>query len=404
MRNLSSSPGTGALTSTDRLCRKGYAARLLCLIAVVLCYGTMASAASAGSVEFLGVSCSAVKVCLGVGSVVNGSGETVALGESLGSGGWSTIKTADPLGARSSELFGVSGCGACGNRAVGHSINGSGTEEALVEYWTGASWALDKFPVPSGTKASSANGVSCRAIVVCDAVGAYVNSSGVEMTLAEQTGASSGDWSIKESANPAGARASALKAITCVPCMAVGRYINSAGTELMLAEQKKAETSWVIVETSSPKEAKSSSLGGGSCSTSGLCAAVGHYAKTSGTELALAESWNGKAWVNQEVPTPKQAKISQLGGVSCSTPEVCVAVGRYVNISGTDVALVESWNGKAWVIQETPTPKEAKSSGLASVSCTKAEACTAVGSYTNTMGFTATLTENWNGKEWQIFE
>jgi hypothetical protein len=77
-------------------------------------------------------------------------------------------------------------------------------------------------------------------------------------------------------------------------------------------------------------------------------------------------------------------------------------VGNYIDSAGSTVALVERWDGERWTIQTTPSPAGGKDSKLASISCASASACTAVGSYTDSSGSTATLAERWDGKGWTI--
>ncbi|HEY7829051.1 MAG TPA: hypothetical protein VIC06_00620 [Solirubrobacteraceae bacterium] len=284
---------------------------------------------------------------------------------------------------------------------MGSFVNSSGVEEMLVEGQHGTEWKIEEVTNPSGAKASRLNGVVCGPIVICNAVGDYVNSSGVEVTLAEFSGTEK--WTIKKTQNPSGAKASALSGIACHPisvCTAVGHYKNSSGVEVTLAEHRTPEEEWSIQETPNPKEAKASSLSGVSCNEN-ACTATGRYVNSAGTELTLAESWNGKAWSLQETPNPKDAKVSSLSSVSCATAEACTAVGSYTHGASITATLAESWNGKAWSLQEPPNPKEAKASNFTGVSCTSAEACLAVGSSTSGLG-TEILSETWNGKEWKI--
>jgi hypothetical protein len=54
-------------------------------------------------------------------------------------------------------------------------------------------------------------------------------------------------------------------------------------------------------------------------------------------------------------------------------------VGNYVDSSGTEDTLAETWNGATWTIQSTPDPTGAGGDAPAGVSCTNSTACTAVG-------------------------
>ena len=70
--------------------------------------------------------------------------------------------------------------------------------------------------------------------------------------------------------------------------------------------------------------------------------------------------------------------------MSCASAHVCTAVGDYFNRAGTLVTLAERWNGTKWVIQNSPNPAHASDSIPRAVSCTSAEVCIAVGIYINT--------------------
>jgi hypothetical protein len=79
--------------------------------------------------------------------------------------------------------------------------------------------------------------VSCVTSSACTATGTYVNSAGVYVTLAEQWNGT--EWAIQSTPNPSGATFSAIGGVSCVSsggCSTVGRYINSSGTEVTLAE------------------------------------------------------------------------------------------------------------------------------------------------------------------------
>jgi hypothetical protein len=97
-------------------------------------------------------------------------------------------------------------------------------------------------------------------------------------------------------------------------------------------------------------------------------------------------------WAIQSTPRPP-GPYSGLNSVSCASASACTAVG--FSNSGTST-LAERWNGTAWTIQTPPNPSAG--GDLEGVSCSSASACTAVGS----TGFTSTLAEQWNGTAWTI--
>ena len=89
--------------------------------------------------------------------------------------------------------------------------------------------------------------------------------------------------------------------------------------------------------------------------------------------------------------------------MSCSAANACTAVGDY-GASGRVLTLAERWNGTSWAVQTTPDRIAAPDSYLSSISCTSATSCTATGSATQKSGTVklSTLAEHWNGTSWHL--
>jgi IPT/TIG domain/NHL repeat len=207
-------------------------------------------------------------------------------------------------------------------------------------------------------------------------------------------------WLETKPLNPAEASASQLAGISCTTaCTAVGSYTSKAGVKEALGEYWEG-TEWALQSIAAPKGAKASTLSAVACTAAIACTAVG--ADTEGTsEVTLAESWNGKAWTVQGTPNPSQAKATVLAGVACPT-KACYAVGSTTSKAGVKEVFTAGSDGVKWAQQGAAIPKGAKVSSLGAVSCSAASACTAVGSYTNSSASEVTLAEGWNGKEWVV--
>jgi hypothetical protein len=128
----------------------------------------------------------------------------------------------------------------------------------------------------------------------------------------------------------------------------------------------------------------------------GVSSAVPALASTDGAS-ALANL----AWAIRNSPN---ATISggQLKSVSCSAADACTAVGSDIGASGLPVTLAERWNGKSWQVQSTPNPPDTVPIGppeLSGVSCPAANFCEAVGTYGVTNVGVA-MAEGWNGHAW----
>jgi hypothetical protein len=172
---------------------------------------------------------------------------------------------------------------------------------------------------------------------------------------------------------------------TATDCTAVGQ-----GNNMPLVERWDSTTDTWSIQTT-PITAVGASLSGVSCTAATSCTAVGQSANQT-----LAERWNGAIWAIQPTPNGPGSTSSVLSGVSCKGTS-CIAVGNYVNASNVRLTLAEQWNASTntWSIQTTPNPSEATSSLLSGVSCTMATACTAVGDYVNASGTDVTLAESY---------
>lgn len=160
---------------------------------------------------------------------------------------------------------------------------------------------------------------------------------------------------------------------------------------LVLAPSAGANTlAWGIEPSPSPGSPYNQ-LWGVSCVSTDFCAAVGDYGDGT-TEQTLTEMWDGTSW--SIAADPPGGGDDSLLGVSCTSSSFCMAVGQ----TGND-ALIEQWNGKAWVvsygISET-SPSQARFNG---VSCISSSYCMAVGSASD--GHTASgIVATYNGTKW----
>ena len=346
--------------------------------------------------DLLGVSCSPATVCAAVGNDVNTSKAQLTLAERWNGTSWSIQATRNRTGAMHSSLASVACSSATACTAVGQSTRSVGPPIPLAVRWDGTSWSIQATP---DTGANSAfNGVSCPSATDCTAVGFSFDPS-ASPALAERWDGTS--WSVQATPNPAGASRAALNAVSCTSataCTAVGNYTASGGTQVTLAERWDG-TSWSVQATPNPVGATASDLLGVSCTTATACTAAGNYTASDGTQVTLAESWNGTSWSIQATPNPAGATASHLNGVSCTSATACTAVGGYVASDGTHATLAERWDGTSWSIQTMPGLTG--DSDLGGVSCTSATACVAAGGGPGSTGST-TLAEVWNGTSWSI--
>jgi hypothetical protein len=339
------------------------------------------------------VSCSSSTACTAVGEYTK-SGYKFALAERWNGTEWSIQSTPAPTEAANSWLHSVSCPASTACTAVGYYATSAGKKFALAEHWNGTEWSDQTIPTPSGGTEIKFEDVSCSSSTACTAVGLYTNSAGSRVTLAERWNGT--EWSIQTTSDPeAGAEGSQLDGVWCASstiCNAVGWYKNTAGTRVALAERWNG-TEWSIQSIPDPSGATETFVESISCTSSTACTAVGNYKNSAGTEVTLAQRWNGTEWSLQTTLNPTGATASELSGVSCVSATACTAVGADGDSAGTPVTLAEHWNGTEWAIQSSPNPENAKESELSGVSCSSSMACIAAGYYENSAGTYVTLAE-----------
>jgi hypothetical protein len=115
---------------------------------------------------------------------------------------------------------------------------------------------------------------------------------------------------------------------------------------------------------------------------------------------AMAQRWNGTTWSLVPTAPVPAADDTRLHGLSGTGPADLWAVGADINASGSQVSLIEHWNGSAW--SRIPSPAgEPAASELVSVSALSPTDAWAVGDARPGFSFT-TLIEHWDGTAWHV--
>ncbi len=359
--------------------------------------------AGAVASELDAVSCTSPRACIAAGTWEGSSFTPATLAEVWNGTSWHIQRTPGVAGATSSIFTGVSCTAAYACTASGYSRGATGAAAVLAERWNGTGWRVQPAPRPAGALGSELGAVSCTSARACTAVGGYLTSGDILVTLAEAWNGTT--WASQATPNPAHAIASELEGVSCTShgtCATAGFQAGRSGFKIPLAEGWNGSV-WAIHATPPPTGARTSELQGVSCASATACTAVGFYDNTSRTSASLAEAWNGSAWAIQRALSPAGAIGSSLNAVSCAAPDACIAVGGYVDHPGTlGLPQAESWNGSAWTLQHVPVPAGARAASLSAVSCSSPDACTAVGFYLPQHGNQRALAERWNGKSWTI--
>jgi hypothetical protein len=228
--------------------------------------------------------------------------------------------------------------------------------------------------------------------------------------------ASGATWAPQTVPGPSGPPNAAVTSVSCplaTFCMAVGSSdfgFDQSGTTLLGPIATFADrwdgTSWVVLPT--PAAGADTALVSLSCASPTFCVAVG-ATHTAGRQYvagvpggrddrAVLEAWNGTSWTVQATPL-RSVRASALSGVSCVSSRFCIAVGS----PGIQAAAAILWNGHTWRRVTLPSVKYGPS--LTAISCAAANACTAVGSYdVNKVGVAdlRPLAERWMGGRWTV--
>ena len=254
--------------------------------------------------------------------------------------------------------------------AVGYRITGKGLQVALAEVWDGTSWSMTKAASPTNAADTQLSSVSCVSASDCVAVG-----QSEEQPLAESWNGTS--WTLETV--PTKSFFASLASVSCFAadeCRAVGMGISAKGNQEFLEALAETwnGTAWAGTKVAMPSGAVGASFGSVSCTSANLCEAVGSYQNKAQDNFTLAESWTSTGLVQQQTQNPK-GFFSELTSVSCGSASECVAVGI-----GSANAFSETWNGTAWSLVRTPKPANGVGTFLSGVSCASSTSCMAVGS------------------------
>jgi hypothetical protein len=212
-----------------------------------------------------------------------------------------------------------------------------------------------------------------------------------------------GGWSLEDSRNvllPDG-RLAAVSCSDASACVAAGGYQDAVGVTVALVERWDGNA-WRLQHAPVPPMAISTTMASVWCSSAASCIAVGYFEMPSGTFAPLGETWDGAAWTIRPVPAPPTSGSSGLFSVSCVSAAACTAVGDYNDTSGAPRPWAASWDGQRWHVEQAMTPPQATVAGLFGVACTGLTRCMAAGAYQDASNTTHTLAEMWNGSGWTV--
>ncbi len=326
-----------------------------------------------------------------------------ALGITLGwatpagaSTSWTIIPSPNVGTNQENVLSGISCFNPTDCVAVGYHYNGT-TNQTLVETLSGGSSTVTPSPNVGSDQQNALYGVSCSDPTDCVAVGTYYNGT-ANQTLVETL--SGGSWTVTPSPNVGTNQQNELFGVSCsdpTDCVAVGTYYN--GTTNQTLVETLSEGSWTVTPSPNVGTNQQNELGGVSCSDPTDCVAVGDYDNT-GTYQTLIETLSKGSWIVTPSPNAGNNQSNALLGVSCSDPTDCVAVGNYYNGSAGQT-LVETLSKGSWIVTPSPNVGTNQQNVLYWVSCSDPSDCVAVGWYYNGSA-RQTLVETLSGGSWIV--
>jgi hypothetical protein len=284
------------------------------------------------------VACLSANLCEAGGYSQNSSGFQYTFTESGRDGHWAAVPSETPTGAvvnlDALACTSPSSCVATGD----YGVSISAPEFGFVESFDGTNWS-----VVSDSPAAGLNGLSCPTVNFCVAVG---NNFAVNASPIEQYDGHT--WSFVPSPVPGGYVY--LNGVSCVSnrfCVAVGSYgLGNVGSFIEMYDG----TQWVALGHPAPD----SYLRAVSCTSPTFCVAVGNVGSAvDHSSPPVIETFDGRSWTVN--PNPGPPTDATLGGVSCVSPQFCMAVGnRAPNLAdgGASRGLIERYDGSRWRISQ----------------------------------------------------
>jgi hypothetical protein len=308
--------------------------------------------------ELLGVTCQGPTECWAVGNT--GTSQISPLIEHYDGAAWQSVASPAVPG----NLWGVTCVSVENCWAVGREDDPTlGTYVTLIEHFDGASWTVAPSPNVTQAQFNSLNSVACTS-TACFAAGYYgifiPNSPvgvTVDQTLVEQYDPVSNSWSIASTPDTSPVLNNQLAGISCAAagdCWATGVATTAGGTTQTLTEHWDG-TSWAIVSSPNPGPSNNY-LTSVRCLSQSACWASGGNDNGT-TQQALVEHYDGSAWTVSSVPSSSPRAPNVLTSVDCSGIAQCAAVGYRADDLGSNLPLAEAFDGDAWTmasVESTP--------------------------------------------------
>jgi hypothetical protein len=312
-------------------------------------------------------------------------------------GDWQVISS--PNGTKQvNELHGVSAVSDSDVWAVGVSYDTERTlSTSLIEHWNGTQWTV----IPSPNPSSTLNVLNAVAAVSANDVWAVgIAPTGSNQILISHWNGSV--WSVVP--NPPSSmplnNLAALAVISANDVWAVGTGL--IGDEDATATLHWNGTAWSVIPSPNVGPEVDNTLAGVTAVASNDVWAVGTQQPTSLTDPhTLILHWNGAAWTI--VPSPND------GGSTVDNHLLAAAAVASNDVWATGFSgfgtLTEHWDGASWTVVPTPTIAGSEPLFLPSVVALASNDVWTVGEFLqNRRSRSRTLTEQWDGAQWNVVQ
>lgn len=288
--------------------------------------------------------------------------------------------------------------------AVGENNVSTGLDFTLIEHWNGSVWSEVNSPSP-GLALNKLDALDATSANDIWAVGSFTNGSGLSpsSTLIEHWNGS--QWSAVPGINPGTGinELFGVAAISSNDVWAVGHF----GAANSLADSMLTEhwngSQWSVVPSPNPSTTANRLNSVTAISTNNVWTVGNFFLNGSQSQDQTAvEHWNGSQWsivASADVPSSDDNLISVK---AISTNDIW-AVGLFSTLGGSGDAqtLTEHWDGTQW--QVVASPDILTSDGLNGVSAVATNNVWAVGSgFNSNASISQSLIEHWNGTNWTV--
>lgn len=360
--------------------------------------------------RILSMSCGAPGACVAVGWYQVGS-DLKGLIETLSGGVWTATAGPLPTGATGSyTLGGVSCAGATGCAAWGQYSTGPSTSGYMAAVLSGGSWKAVAIGPPSGGTFPTGGfgndgpitGVGCFSAGSCVLVGNYFTGGGPSFARGWVSAYSSNAWQapVQVVVPPdSTGQATSLTGVSCGGgvCQGVGEYVSSAGFQSLEVSINPggAMNSPFAGKLPTGATQADGGLTAISCDSSGLCAGLGSYRTSGGSNSEAYMSPIGGTGFQPQQPPSVLAQsttihpAATLGAVSCAGGG-CVIAGSYDDTGGSNHVLLDRFASGTWTADTPPS-----AAYLNTVACGAPTFCIGIDENTPSLGGDVYAAASW---------